>query len=98
MTAPDVGELYEDAACGLMLTEPDGTVLRVNRTLLDRTGLGREEIEGQPFESLLTPAGRLFAETRFLPVLRLEGRVRELALELRRSDGEALPALVNAVG
>src|SRR3954454_17173977 len=98
MAATTADELYENAACGLLTTDAEGMVQRVNRTLLDGMGLAGEEVERHRFDSLLTAAGRLFAETRFLPVLRLEGRGDELALELRRADGGTLPALVNAVG
>src|SRR3954454_2958752 len=98
MAATTADELYENAACGLLTTDAEGMVQRVNRTLLDGMGLAGEEVERHRFDSLLTAAGRLFAETRFLPVLRLEGRGDELALELRRADGGTLPALVNAIG
>jgi diguanylate cyclase (GGDEF)-like protein/PAS domain S-box-containing protein len=97
MSAGDPHDLYEHAACGLLLTDADGTVLRVNGTFLEWTGLSREQVEGQRFDSLLTSAGRLFAETRLLPVLRLEGRVRELAVDVRLADGGVLPVLLNAV-
>ncbi|WP_210506133.1 diguanylate cyclase [Naasia sp. SYSU D00057] len=95
--AADPGELYEHAACGLLLTDGGGIVQRANRTFLAWTGHRRDEVEGQRFDSLLTAAGRLFVETRFLPVLRLEGSVHELALELRRADGGSLTVLMNAV-
>ncbi|WP_210480967.1 diguanylate cyclase [Naasia sp. SYSU D00948] len=90
-------DLYEHAPCGLLVTSPDGTVLHVNRTLLDWTGHPEEEVRGRPFDALLTTGSRLFAETRYRPVLALQGEVRELALRLRRADGEDFPVLVNAI-
>ena len=97
MTTGDFEDLYQHAACGLLLTDGAGSVLRVNETLLQWTGLGPQEVVGRRFDGLLTSAGRLFAETRLLPVLRLQGQVHELALDMRLADGGSLPVLVNAV-
>ncbi|GAA1835230.1 hypothetical protein GCM10009750_19570 [Agromyces salentinus] len=80
-----------------MSTAPDGTILRVNSTFLEWTGYSADQLVGTPFGDLLTPGGRIFAETRYLPVLRLEGAVKEVALPVRRADGSILPTLVNSV-
>jgi diguanylate cyclase (GGDEF)-like protein/PAS domain S-box-containing protein len=90
-------DLYEHAPCGLLVTLKDGTVLQANRTFLDRTGYAESDVVGRSFEALLTTGSRLFAETRYRPVLALQGEVRELSLRLRLADGGDLPVLVNAV-
>ena len=39
-------ELYEHAPCGFLSVTLDGTIVRVNQTLLDWTGYSREAILG----------------------------------------------------
>ncbi|MEJ3404088.1 diguanylate cyclase [Rathayibacter sp. YIM 133350] len=89
--------LYDHAPCGLLCIASDGTITRANSTLLQWLGYRGEELDGSPFVDVLDTAPRLFYETRFLPVLNLEGEVREISLSLRRADGSTLPVLMNAV-
>jgi PAS domain S-box-containing protein len=90
--------LYEEAPCGYLSTRPDGTIIRVNRTILDLTGYTREQLlYVRKFRDLLTIGGRIFYETHFAPLLAMQGAVSELALEIVRADGTTFPALVNSV-
>jgi PAS domain S-box-containing protein len=90
-------ELYEEAPCGYLTTRPDGTIVRVNGTFLRWTGHTREELVGRRrFQELLTAGGRIYHETHYAPLLRMQGKVREIALDIVRADGRRLPALVNA--
>ena len=43
---PDLAALYDDAPCGLMLTDGDGLIRRVNATLCRWVGRARSELEG----------------------------------------------------
>jgi serine/threonine-protein kinase RsbW len=89
-------ELYEEAPCGYLSTLPDGTIMRANRTFLAWTGHAREEVVGQVrFQDLLTTGGRIFHETHIAPLLRMQGAVRELAVDVRRPSADPLPALLN---
>ncbi|KQX07625.1 MULTISPECIES: sensor domain-containing protein [unclassified Leifsonia] len=90
-------ELYEHAPCGHMSLTTDGTIVRVNRTFLDWTGYSASELVGRPFAELLTRGSQIFAETRYLPVLLLEGSIKEVALTMTRADGTSLATLVNSV-
>ena len=102
MTGGDAGreesdeDLFENAPCGYLTCRPDGTITRVNRTLEAWTGFSRDALLGRPFRELLAPAGRIYHETHYLPVLQLQGSVREIALEIVRADGTRLPALINS--
>ena len=83
--------------CGLLSTTPDGLVVKVNQTFLDWTGYRREELVGRRrFTSLLTGGGRIYHDTHYAPMLRLQGQVRELALDVVTADDRRLPVLVNA--
>lgn len=93
----DAEELYEDAPCGYISATPAGELVKVNRTLLTWTGYSREQLLGRRFQDLLTPGGRIYHETHYAPLLRMQGSVREIALELVCADGRRLPVLVNSV-
>lgn len=91
-------ELFEDAPCGYLSTDLDGTILKVNRTFERWTGLARGELlAGRRFQDLLSPGGRIYHETHFAPLLQMQGSVREIAVEIVRADGSRLPALINSV-
>ncbi|GAC1436030.1 MAG: SpoIIE family protein phosphatase [Solirubrobacteraceae bacterium] len=89
-------ELFEDAPCGFLACELDGTITRVNRTFERWTGRPRAELLGRRFPDLLTAAGRIYYETHYTPLLRVNGSVREIALELVAGDGSRLPSLINS--
>jgi phosphoserine phosphatase RsbU/P len=91
-------DLFENAPCGYLSTLPDGTIMRVNRTFEEWTGLRREDLVGaRRFQDLLSPGGQIYHETHYAPLLRMQGSVRAIAVEIVRADGTRLPALVNSV-
>ncbi len=93
----DVQALYDRAPCGYLSMTPDGKIIRVNDTFLAWTGYERGDlIARRMFVDLLTAGGRLFHETTYAPMLRLQGRAREIALDIVCADGRRLPALVNS--
>jgi sigma-B regulation protein RsbU (phosphoserine phosphatase) len=93
----DVVDLYENAPCGYVSMLPDGTVIKANETFLRMCGRMRTEIVGRlRFQQLLTPGGQIYFETHFAPMLRMQGSVREIAVELVRVDGTRVSVLVNA--
>ena len=93
----DPEELYDNAPCGYLSTLPDGTVAKVNATLLTWTGFDRDELLGRRFQDLLPAGDRIFYETHFAPLLRMQGHVREIAVQVVCRDGRRLPVLVNSV-
>ena len=52
---------------------------------------------GRRFQDLLNIAGKIYYETHFAPLLRMQGFFNEVALDLVAADGRPLPVLVNAV-
>ena len=87
---------FERAACGLITATGDGVIERVNATFLEWTGYSEADVVGLNFTELLSPGSQLFYETRHLPVLRLAGELREVALSIRRADDDELPVLLNS--
>ena len=94
----DVEDLYENAPCGFLSMHADGTITRVNETFVRMCGRTRDTLlGGQRFQQLLAPGGRIYYETHIDPMLRMQGNVREIAVDVVAADGTRLPVLVNAV-
>jgi len=90
-------DLYENAATAYFTSLLDGTLVRVNETLLRWTGYAREELVAQKrLHDLLPPGARIYYETHYAPLLQMQGEVREIAVELVRADGTRLPVLMNS--
>jgi sigma-B regulation protein RsbU (phosphoserine phosphatase) len=99
VTSSDLpSSIYDRAPCGFLSTDPDGTVLWANETLLRWTGWTREELVGaRTFASLLAPGGRIYHETHYAPMLAMQGEAHEIAFDMVRRDGTRFPVLVNSV-
>jgi serine/threonine-protein kinase RsbW len=93
----DPADLYENAPMGYLSTLPDGRIVKVNRTFCAWTGRTPDDLIGTRFQDLLSAGGRVFHETHLAPLLRMQGGVREIALDVVRVDGSVLPCLLNAV-
>jgi PAS domain S-box-containing protein len=93
----DYADLFENAPCGYLSTDPSGRISKVNGTLAGWLGLTKEEIVGRRFQDLLNIAGKIYYETHFAPLLRMQGSFNEVALDLVGAGGRRLSTLVNAV-
>ena len=93
----DPADLYENAPMGYLSTLPDGRIVKVNRTFSVWTGRPADALLGARFRDLLTVGGQVFHDTHLRPLLRMQGVVREIALDVVRLDGSVLPCLLNAV-
>src|SRR6188768_2166196 len=79
----DVEELYDNAPCAYLSTRPDGTIVKINRTMLRWTGYRSDDLLAtRRFQELLPPGDRIFYETHVQPLLHLQGQAREIAVEL----------------
>ncbi|GGS34197.1 SpoIIE family protein phosphatase [Streptomyces griseoviridis] len=95
--ADSAEELYETAPCGFLSTAMDGTITKINGTLLRWLGRDRAGTVGQArFSDLLTTGGRLYHETHFAPLLSMRGEIGGIALQMRTATGDRLPVLVSA--
>ncbi|MEU4475339.1 SpoIIE family protein phosphatase [Micromonospora sp. NPDC023888] len=98
MLEDDPEDLYENAPCGHLSTRLDGTIAKINGTLLAWLGYRREELVGRRrFSDLLTGGGRIYHETHFAPMLAMRGEIGGVALDLRTKDGARMPVLVTSV-
>ena len=94
---PATEALYEHAPCGLLITQPNGTIERVNQTFCRWLGLEREAVLGRRFQDLLNMAGRVFLQTHWAPLLQTQGSIAEVKVEMIHADGRSIPLMLNAV-
>jgi len=95
-TVEDLADLYDNAPCGYVSLSPGGQVVRVNRTLADWLGREPEALLGHSIHELLSFGGKIAFETHLAPLLRLQGHVDEIALDLVDAAGEKIPVIANA--
>ncbi|WP_309134670.1 SpoIIE family protein phosphatase [Cellulomonas sp.] len=95
---PDVvrSQAWSRAPVALLRLDADGRVLDANATFLGWLGRGADEVVGRVrLADLLSVGGRIYWETHVGPLLRMQRRVDELALELLGAE-ERLPVLMSA--
>ncbi|OGX85579.1 hypothetical protein BEN48_01735 [Hymenobacter glacialis] len=98
LTEENLDDLYDNAPCGYCSCLPDGTLVKLNHTLLQWLGYQREELVARHcLQQLLTVGGRLHFEMHGVPLLLLQGHIREISYSLRTKAGAAVPVLLNAV-
>lgn len=93
----DWAALYDRAACGLLVTERDGTIRAANHTFCTWMGFEREALVGKRrLQDLLSMGGRIFHQTHWAPLLHMQGSVAEVKLDLVHADGHMVPMVMNA--
>ena len=90
------GELLNQMPGGYLCFTEEGVLVSINQTLLDHLGYEALEVVGHSVESLFTIASRIFYQTHFYPLLKLQGKAEEIFLSLRMKNGQPLPVLLNA--
>ncbi|MFJ4842372.1 PP2C family protein-serine/threonine phosphatase [Streptomyces sp. NPDC088746] len=91
-------ELYDSAPCGYLSTLMDGTIAKINSTLLTWLGRSREEVVGRMrFTDLLTVGGRIYHDTHFAPLLSMQGSISGIALDIKKAEGGRLPVLISSL-
>ena len=86
----------DNAPCGVLMFTDDGSVITVNTTLCRLLGYEREELVAKHLQAIFSAGGRVFYQTHFFPLLKLQGEVEEMYMSLRAKSGEEVPFLVNA--
>lgn len=94
--AENFEDLYQTAPCGYVSLSSDGTIVKANRTLEEWLNRQPSEIVGRPVHEILTFGARIAFETHLAPLLRIQGHVHEIALDLLAADGVKIPTIANA--
>jgi PAS domain S-box-containing protein len=93
----DPDDLFENAPCGLIYAQGNGSITRINQTFLAWTGQQQGQVVGRRLSDLLNVAGKIYYATHIAPLLRMQGFFDEIALDFVCTNGAVLPTLVNAV-
>ncbi|WP_421733042.1 SpoIIE family protein phosphatase [Cellulomonas sp.] len=97
MSPPGRSEAWDVAPVALLRLDEDGTIVDANRVLLEWVGRDAQDVlAGVRLSQLLSVGGRIYWETHLSPLLHMQGRVDEVAVELRGAGGR-LPVLLSAV-
>ncbi|GIG22749.1 hypothetical protein Cch01nite_34730 [Cellulomonas chitinilytica] len=97
MSAAERGRAWQESPAALLVLDRDGGVVDANATFLRWSGRSAAQVTGRArLSELLSVGGRIYWETHVAPLLHMQGRVDELAVELRGPDGRR-PVLLSAV-
>ena len=88
--------LFEQAPCLYFSSSDDGTLLEINDRLCSVLQYQRDELIGKKYDILFTISTRIFQQTHFIPLLKLQGHADEIYISLQRKDGKQIPVLMNA--
>ncbi|MFV9504524.1 MAG: PAS domain S-box protein [Oscillochloridaceae bacterium umkhey_bin13] len=91
----EVRDLYEHAPAGYHSLDADGRFVRINQTALTWLGYSRDELLGQHFTTILTPANQQLFVTNFAQ-LKIRGAMHNIEYEFQRKQGESFPVLLSA--
>jgi sigma-B regulation protein RsbU (phosphoserine phosphatase) len=88
-----------DTAPGGFITFSDaGLIMSLNTTLLTLLDYpDKVVLTGKSIESLLSVAGKIFYQTHFFPLLKLQGNADEIFFRLKTREGKEIPVICNAV-
>lgn len=90
--------LYENSPCGHLSFLPDGTIFRINKTMLEWVECSNEDIVGKKrFYDILSVGGKLYYQMVVLSLLNRQGFINEINFDIDLKNGTAFPSLVNAV-
>jgi len=86
----------QHAPCLFFVTSDNGTLLDVNDYLCESLQYSRRELLGLKPDVFFSVATRIFQQTHFYPLLKMQGHAEEIYLTLLTKDGGQLPVLINA--
>ena len=89
-------DAWDVAPVALLRLDGDGTITDANRMFLEWVGREPDDVLGSTrLSELLSVGGRIYWETHLSPLLHMQGRIDEVAVELRGPDGR-MPVLMSA--
>ena len=91
------GDLGIAAPCGLLLLDDRGRIRAANPGFAQLTQRPDEAVLGRRFTEFLTPGSRVLYETQFGPLLLIQERIAEIAIEMEGPEGARIPVLLNAL-
>ncbi len=91
-----MAKYFDEAPCIYFSLADDGTLLEVNELLCKSLGYEKAELAGQKGDIIFTIPTRIFQQTHFFPLLKMQGHAEEIFISLLKKNGDHLPVLINA--
>src|SRR5688572_23504674 len=86
----------DKAPCLYFASADDGTILEANEKLCAELGHSREELVGKKTDIFFTLATRIFYQSHFFPLLKMQQNASEIYISLKAKNGTEKPLLLNA--
>lgn len=87
---------FDTAPAGYFSFNDSGELVRLNQTICDLLGYTRVELVGRKVDAIFPIPTRIFYQTHFFPMLKMQGEAVEIFIFLQTRNGNQLPVLVNA--
>lgn len=89
-------ELYDNAPFGYVSFLADGEIVKVNKTFLEWFAITKEQVLfKRKIQDFLKIGGKIYFETHFFPLLKMQGYIKEVQFDLIKDNGNTIPALIN---
>ena len=88
--------LYESGPFGVFAFTDNGTIVTINDSAATELKYSKLQLQGKDLEKIFTLPTRIFYQTHFFPLVKMQGHAEEIFITLLCSDGEQLPVLLNA--
>lgn len=86
----------DTAPCLYFASADDGSLVEANEKLCAELGYARDELLGKKTDLIFTLATRIFYQTHFFPLLKMQQRASEIYISLKAKNGMEKPVLLNA--
>lgn len=87
--------ILENLPCGCITFDSEGKIAYANPAICQILGSSPDKLLKLNLEDLLTISSRIFYQTHFFPLLKLQGHVSEIFINLKSETGIPIPVLVN---
>jgi sigma-B regulation protein RsbU (phosphoserine phosphatase) len=92
---PDVGDVYQNAPCGLVSFYMNGAIIKANHTLLKWLDITEKAAGQLSFTDLLDKGAQFYYQLFVQPMLTMHQEVKEINIPLKTPSG-SIPCLLNA--
>lgn len=91
-------EHYDDAPVGCFTSNSLGIIIKANSYFLKLLQMEANEVIGKMgLQDILSIGSKMYFQTHYFPLLQIEGKVKEINLELQRKDKIKIPILINTI-
>lgn len=94
---PSSDALFDEAACGLLLTDECGAIKRANLTFCRWIGYSKEALLGLQIQTLMSTEAQTFHKTHWLPLMQIQGSISDVKFDLVHHEGHTVSMLLNGI-